>query len=88
LLVLTWLALCVLVGVLAARLDRNPLGWGILAFVISPVIAGIALLLIGEGRTARCPFCAERIKEAASVCPYCQRELTTPIEVLPPIAKR
>jgi hypothetical protein len=83
-LILTWLALCVLVGVLAARYERSALGWGLLAFVISPVIAGIALLIIGEGRTARCPFCAERIKQAARVCPCCQRELTTAIEVLPP----
>jgi predicted amidophosphoribosyltransferase len=67
--------------------DRNPLGWGLLAFVISPLIAGIVLLIVGEGQTARCPFCAERIKMAARVCPHCQRELTTPVEVLPPVKR-
>ncbi len=32
--------------------------------------------------------CAERIKAAARVCPHCQRELATPIEVLPPANTR
>ncbi len=83
-LILTWLVFCVLVGIWAARRDRNAIGWGLLAFVISPLIAGILLLIVGEGRTARCPFCAERVKQAARVCPHCQRDLVAPVEVLPP----
>lgn len=34
-------------------------------------------LLVGpdDGRTKRCPFCAETIKQAAKVCRFCGREL-------------
>jgi len=84
LVIVTWVACCVLVAVLAAHYERSVLGWGLLAFVISPLIAGIILVILGEGRRARCPFCAERIKEAAFVCPHCQRELHAAVEVIPP----
>ena len=77
--ILIWLALCLVVAILAAKRDRNPIGWALLALVLSPVVAGIILLVLGEGRTARCMYCAERIKETARICPHCQREHRSPI---------
>jgi hypothetical protein len=35
----------------------------------------LAKYLIGAGGKA-CPHCAEKIKEAAKVCPYCRRDVT------------
>ena len=34
--------------------------------------------------TKVCPYCAETIKAAATVCRFCQRDLTTPTAVSPP----
>lgn len=74
-LALMWLGFAFAVGIFAGRRDRNGLGWFLLAAVISPLFAGVLLLVVGEGRSARCPFCAERIKQAATICPHCRTSL-------------
>ena len=68
---------CALIGLIPAKIasgkGRSFLGYwifGRLAFIIA---LPWALLL----RTPRCPYCAERIRPEATVCPHCQRDLAT-----------
>jgi hypothetical protein len=46
----TWLILSVLVAGWALKWNREPASWFSLAVVMSPVIAGVALLVKGKGR--------------------------------------
>mgnify|MGYP001411128111 CR=1 FL=1 len=48
--VLFWLALSILVGVLANSEGRSGLCWTVLAMLISPLLAGILVLLLGAPR--------------------------------------
>lgn len=75
LIVLIWFVLAVVVGALAAGKDRNGFGWFLLAMLISPLIAGIFLLSAGDRRSARCPFCDEKVKERAKICPHCRTDI-------------
>ena len=53
---LTWTAFSIAVGMFAhIRRNRNGFGWGVLAFIISPVIAGVfcAILREREGNVVR-----------------------------------
>lgn len=45
-----WLALCVLVGLLAKGKNRSWLGWFSISFFFSPLIGLIALLVAGKGK--------------------------------------
>jgi len=46
--VLFWLAFCVIVAIAAERrCNRDPIGWLTLSLVISPLLAGLALLAVG-----------------------------------------
>jgi hypothetical protein len=43
------------------------------------VVIGALLVLTGKlqlGSFKTCPHCAERIRQAARICRYCQREVT------------
>lgn len=72
---LIWMVLAVIVGLIAPAKDRSGFGWFLLAVVLSPLIAGLLLLVVGDSRTARCPHCAERIKATARICPHCRTDL-------------
>lgn len=43
--IIFWLGFCALVAYFADKKGRNAVGWGALAFVISPLFAGIALAI-------------------------------------------
>ena len=73
--ILIWFALAVVVGALAAGKDRSGFGWFLLAMLISPLIAAIFLLIAGDRRPARCPFCDEKVKERARICPHCRNDI-------------
>jgi hypothetical protein len=72
---LLWFGLSIAIGAVAAGKDRSGFGWFVLSLVISPLLAGLFLLLVGDGRSSRCPYCAERVKAAARICPHCKSEL-------------
>jgi hypothetical protein len=44
--VFTWIFLAIIVGVAANTRGRNPAGWAVLAFVVSPLLAGLLLLAL------------------------------------------
>ena len=73
-----WFGLAVCIGALASRRERSGFGWFVLALVISPVLAGVLLLLMGEGAaTKRCPACRELVRADAIKCKHCGEDLTT-----------
>jgi hypothetical protein len=74
-----WLPLCILLGFYASKAkDRSGIGWFFVAFLISPLLALLLLLILGEKNPAAmktCPQCAERIRAAAQKCRYCHSKV-------------
>lgn len=81
--IIFWIALCILIGWWAKQWGRDPAIWGIISFFLSPIIAGIALAVLGEdfdadvdaGSLKKCPFCAELIKPEAIKCKHCGSDI-------------
>lgn len=71
---IVYLILVVVVGVWAGRWNRSGLLWGLLALIISPVLAGLVLLIVGNNNP-RCPACRMPVDPLATICPYCRSEL-------------
>lgn len=83
---LVWIGLAMAVGIWASKKGRSNFGWFLLAVMVSPLLAGIFLLLVGDRwtysvqfdntryNTKQCPRCAEDIKRAAQVCRFCGHE--------------
>ena len=48
-----------------------------IAFVVGFIfgILGLIYYLIAGEKKEICPFCKEKIKKGATVCPHCQREI-------------
>lgn len=65
-------------AVIASSKGYKFFGWwiyGALLFIVA-FIHAILISPVGSRRT--CPFCAEKIKSAAIVCPHCQRDIPAP----------
>lgn len=88
--VVFWCIFAVVVAIASNGRGRNPLGWFVLACVISPLLAFILLVALPlpfqeterlswverrEGRARQCPYCAESIRREAVVCKHCGRDL-------------
>jgi phosphotransferase system glucose/maltose/N-acetylglucosamine-specific IIC component len=85
-----WLGLAIVVGVAASNRGRAGFGWFILAILVSPLIAGLLVLVLPNQKlevqratevanSRKCPMCAELVKRDALVCKHCGRDLP-PIE--------
>jgi RNA polymerase subunit RPABC4/transcription elongation factor Spt4 len=67
---IVYFILCMIVGTIASKKKRSGLGWFFIAFLISPILAGIIVLCLKKlGKT--CPKCAEMVNFEASVCKHC-----------------
>ncbi len=43
--------------------------------LLTAVLIGVGGILVYRSRTRRCPHCAERIRNEATVCRYCGRDV-------------
>jgi len=76
-----WLLFALVVGLIASGRGRSGFGWFILACLISPLLAGLIVLLSSNlaatsvrpspSTHVKCPDCKELILKDARVCRYC-----------------
>ncbi|MBI1627022.1 hypothetical protein [Comamonas suwonensis] len=90
-LLLLWIGFAIAVGFLAAKWQRSGFGWFLLACFISPLLAGIFLLIAGNATNQQprdeagnfitpkthvhCPDCRELVRMDARKCKHCQAAL-------------
>lgn len=70
-----WVVFAAIVGAIASGKGRSFLGWTLLALLISPLVAGLAVLVVGSGR--KCPFCGGGVPKNVIACRHCGRNLST-----------
>jgi hypothetical protein len=83
---IVWVALAIVVGVVANSRGRSGGSWFLLSLPVSPLIAGLLVFALPNLRrqglhriepreSQKCPYCAESIKVKAIVCNHCGREI-------------
>lgn len=83
-LLIPWLVFSVAVGIWASNRGRSGIGWFLLAFMLSPLLAAIILAasrdlsrpmvahdLPAPSTHVTCPDCAEFVRNEARVCKHC-----------------
>ena len=84
-LLIAWLAFSSIPALIAHNKGRSAAGWYFLSLLISPLLAAIILACLGQNKLQiearalqngmkRCPYCAELVRQEATICRYCQRE--------------
>ena len=68
------IAFCLIPAAIAKRKGRTPWKAFLLSLIASPIIGFIVVLILE--RKKECPYCAERIFQAATICKNCGKELT------------
>lgn len=77
LIIFVWAPLLALIPAgIAASKGRNFFGWWIYGWAIWIVALPHALLAGPDGRKRRCPYCAETVRVAATVCPHCRNDIS------------
>lgn len=71
-----WLFLAIAVGFLASNYNRSGIGWFFIACIVSPLIAGIFLLIIGKNKDEEILETIEKVKQAQQdyIALYCTNE--------------
>jgi hypothetical protein len=92
-----WLFFAVIVGVVAGQRGRTGFGWFLLANILSPLLAGVLLLVLRNNSKAadtpdpqthvRCPDCRELVRNDARKCKHCGAALI-PIQEQTPKVER
>ena len=71
-----WVICTVGISVWASRWNRSGIAWFFVSFFLSPVLAGLILLIAGNNGK-NCPKCAEMIKHEATICKHCKYNFST-----------
>jgi hypothetical protein len=73
-----YIALLAFIPALIASSKGHSLGrWWVYGFLLLPIAFVHSLVLSNAAYGKACPFCAEKIRTEAIVCPHCQRDLPT-----------
>jgi hypothetical protein len=65
--------LCAIVASIIGN-KKGEAGWGCLwGILLGPI--GILIAILSDGNRKPCPFCQEKVHEAATVCPHCRKDL-------------
>lgn len=59
------------IGILAIIKYRSFIGWFFLSLLITPLVAGVILLVLGDNNYSICPKCKEKVKPEAVICKHC-----------------
>ncbi|QOL24967.1 zinc ribbon domain-containing protein [Thalassotalea sp. LPB0316] len=68
--VLLWVLFTLLIIVWAKRWNHSVILWGITSLIISPLITGVILLIVGSAHP-KCPSCKEVVKSGSRICKHC-----------------
>jgi hypothetical protein len=73
-----WLCLAIFGGILASKFKRSAFGWFVLACIISPLIAGLLLIILGKNKDDEILEKIRKLKKAQQdyVEFYCANEET------------
>lgn len=77
---IAWIGLSIAIAVIASNKGRSGFKWFLFSLFLSPIIAGLFLLLAGEATTnkSKCPVCAKYIQIEAVKCRFCGAGLEPP----------
>jgi len=85
--IIFWLVISLIVGLFASNNGRSGLGYFLLSIIISPLLAGVIVLIVGKnpaelqtqnlisGEKIKCHYCKKAIKPKSKVCEHCKNEL-------------
>lgn len=67
----TYLLISFGVAILAIIKNRSFIGWFFLSLLITPLVTGVMLLVLGDNNYSICPKCKEKVKPGAVICKHC-----------------
>ena len=90
--IISWLVLAVAVGYVADQRGRSAVGWVVLSLLVSPIIAGVMLLLVPRNLAVleerqladggnQCPMCVDVIRGVTTRCTLCGSEYGALVKV-------